>query len=135
MSTIKLDTVDDVSRATTPNALRAASDDDIDPILNIARGHLRGSDLADIRQTEASLNAVLVEKTWRRDKWSRLRAWLALGVAIVALFLSLWNSFVAANNPHRPTEGMSQSQSTTSPMKIKVDPKSHGNVQAAPNGR
>lgn len=98
MGNLKLDTVDDVSRATTPNTLCAASDADLDHIFNVARGHLRKEDPADIRQTESSLAAVLTEKSWRKDKWSRRRAWIAMVLSIPAIVLGVLNYFSSARS-------------------------------------
>jgi hypothetical protein len=93
MSDLPLHTVDDVSRATVPTTIRKASNLELDAIFNAARSHLRCTDPADIRQTESSLDAVLRECAWRRDRATRGRAWVALIVSILAFLMSLWVAF------------------------------------------
>ena len=61
-------TPDEVSKHTTPNAIRAATNDELDERYNYAVGHLRGTDEGLLRQIQASIKAILDEVLRRRGK-------------------------------------------------------------------
>lgn len=90
MNDFELVTPDDVSRATTPNALKSASLQRLDHIYNVARGHLRGTDEGLLRQTESSIDAVVDEKAWRRGKPWRWVTGVSVVAAVISVVIAGW---------------------------------------------
>jgi cytoskeletal protein RodZ len=92
-------TTDDILKATTPNALNAASNDDLDNLYNIASGLLREEDAGVARQIQNSIQAIHAERLHRtskkiEDRLTELKKphrlvsltfWVAFAAAIIAL--------------------------------------------------
>ncbi len=59
---------DDVSKHTTPNALRDATGDRLDHVYNCAVSHLRASDPGVVKQMDQSIRAISEERAIRRAR-------------------------------------------------------------------
>ena len=88
---MKLDTPDELFRATTPNAIRAISDADLDAVYNAAHSFLLQPDDGVVRQVDERIKAIAMEWARRRARWPFRLSVLALVVAAGALGLGLWN--------------------------------------------
>jgi len=64
-------TPDEVSKNTTPNAIREASEALLGDMYNHPAGHLRGTDDRLVRQVESSIRAIVDERTRRAALWAR----------------------------------------------------------------
>src|SRR6516225_1394028 len=101
-------TPDEISKATTPNALREASADQLDDLSNHATSLLL-TDAGAARQIQASLQAILAEKTRRTlqreekllkslqsdSRWIKWSAIITLGLTVVLAFLTAVLAFIA----------------------------------------
>jgi hypothetical protein len=104
-------TPDDVSKNTTPNAIRDATNEQLDERYNFAVGHLRGTDEGLLRQTQTSIRAILDEVARRRGKsaWklSLISACFAV-VSPVTAILSFLDSHSARRSADRQIKALSQ---------------------------
>ena len=79
---------DDVSKATTPNAIRGATDERLDHLYNVAHGHLTYVSGGQLEQTKSSIRAIVEEQAWRKGEGSRATAKLAVRVAMFSALVA-----------------------------------------------
>lgn len=116
---MKLDTPDELFRATTPNAIRAISDDELDSASNAAHSFLRQTDDGVLRQVDERIKAIALEWARRRAKWPFRLSALALIVSIGSLIVVLLNRiYPPAPNPIPPPL-----TTHTQPPKTQLEPK------------
>lgn len=95
---------DDVSKNTNPNSIRDATDARLDELYNYAHGHLRGTDEGLLRQTEASIRAILDEVSRRRGKKAWTLSIMSFSVALVMAALAVTNYLTARTSGSRIRE-------------------------------
>jgi hypothetical protein len=81
-------TPDEVSKLTTPNSIHDATDEQLDERYNFAHGHLRETNEGLLRQSQASIRAILDEVSRRRGKKAWMLSLVSVGVAIIATIIS-----------------------------------------------
>lgn len=104
-------TPDEVSKNTTPNAIRDASNSQLDERYNFAVGHLRGTDQGLVRQMQTSIRAILDEVARRRGKsaWklSLISACLA-GLSSIMVVVSFCDSHLKRQSADREIKALCQ---------------------------
>ena len=89
-------TLDEISKATTPNALRDASTEALDDLSNHATSLLLSPDERYQRQMQAALQAIHAEKARRHSrepKWIEWAILIATVIGVVVAVIALWRSF------------------------------------------
>jgi hypothetical protein len=86
-------THDDVSKHTTPNAIREATYDRLDHVYNCAVSHLRNPDSGVVRQMEHSIRAINDERLRRRAHWPLAVSVISASIALISLALNFWVLF------------------------------------------
>lgn len=80
---------DEVSKLTTPNAIRQSSEETLDGLYNEAVGYLRHADEGVIRQMQVSIKSIQDEKLLRWNKSARKISIISLIISILVGALSI----------------------------------------------
>jgi hypothetical protein len=86
-------THDDVSKHTTPNAIREATSDRLDHVYNCAVSNLRDPDSGVVRQMEHSIKTINDERLRRRAHWPLAISVVSAVIALISVGLNLWVLF------------------------------------------
>jgi hypothetical protein len=87
-------TPDDISKATTPNALRDASPERLDDLSNNATSLLL-SPIPDARQMQAALQAIHAEKVRRHSRKPKSIEWAILIATIIGVLVAIIGVLIA----------------------------------------
>ena len=82
-------TPDEVSKATTPNALREASVARLDDICNHAHSLLLNPDAGTARQMQAAIQAIHAEKARRQSRGAKWIEWAILIVTLLGVVVGV----------------------------------------------
>lgn len=82
-------TPDEIGKATTPNALRDATPDQLDNLANHARSLLLGADAGTAQQLQAALQAIHAEKAGRDSRKPKWIEWAILIVTAIGVIVGI----------------------------------------------
>jgi hypothetical protein len=80
---------DEISKATTPNALHDASVNRLDDLSNHATSLLLSPDAGEARQMQAALQAIHAEKARRQSREPKKIEWAILIVTVIGALIAL----------------------------------------------
>jgi|GraSoiStandDraft_17_1057272.scaffolds.fasta_scaffold1561927_1 hypothetical protein len=83
-------TPDEISKATTPNALRDATVDQLDDLANHATSLLLIPNAGEARQMQAALQAIHAEKARRHSRRPKGIEWAILIATIIGVLIALF---------------------------------------------
>ncbi len=113
-------TADEVSKNTTPNAVREATNDSLDHIYNCAVSNLRHADAGVVKQMEQSILAISEERAFRRARWPFRISVLALAIAACSAAFTVWG-LLRPDLRHR-VETLEREHGTLSPVPLLPTP-------------
>ena len=98
------ETPDDLFRATTPNAVQAMTDSELDGAYNAAHSFLRHTDEGVLRQVDERFKAIALEWGRRRARLPLLLSTFAVIASLGSLALGLTNRISPPQHNHTASE-------------------------------